>query len=138
MLVSFKFECIKHGEFYVFFNTVDFPDRVFPETQFCSLQIFCDRICDRLPANCGVISDSFQRNRSGVNIEALNLSQVSSKQYLKRYLKTNGISQLTNDEIGHRTKQKTKKERIKAFLDSPEVERKRKETINQTLNDYGV
>lgn len=135
MLVSFKFECIKCGEYDVFFDTLKYPDRIFPEEVICDT---CGATTFRLPANCGIISDSFQRNRSGVNIEALNLPQVSSKQYLKRYLKTNGISQLTNDEIGHHTKQKTKKERIKDFLDSPEIERKRKEVINKTLNDYGV
>lgn len=135
MLVSFNFECIKCGIYDVFFNTTEYPDRLFPEEINCKE---CNALSYRLPANCGMISDTFNKNRSGVDIDPLNLKEISSKSYLRRYLKTNGISQLGSDEVGHHTKQKTKKERLQEYLDKPEITRKRKEIISESLEQCGV
>lgn len=76
---------------------------------------------------------------SGKQLEHIGLNNVTSKSYLKRYLRDNKLAQLTSDEIaGHRPTQKTHKERIEEFHNKPEIVRARKDAINQALNDHGV
>lgn len=136
MLVSFKFECFKHGEFEYFYNTIQYPNRDFPLfATMCQVEKNCHRIATYIP------SGQFAKDTiaDGKVIESLGV-YAKSKDWLKRYLRTNGISQLTSDEIGgHKSSQKTKKERINEHLNKPEVVRERTKTISKILDDnFGV
>lgn len=76
---------------------------------------------------------------AGHQIEAIGLNNVTSKSYLKRYLRDNHIAQITSDEIGHKMPtQKTHKERLTEHLNKPEVVRARRKVISETLDGFGV
>jgi hypothetical protein len=134
MLVSFKFECFKCGEFDHYFNTTQYPSRDFPiYTVTCPI---CNRLAEYVPFTRGMQPDSFW---AGKDIENLGLRNVTSKKYLKNYLKNNNIAQLTSDEVGgHKPSQKTNKEKIEEHLNKPEVIKQRQEFLSKELDKYGV
>lgn len=132
MLVRFKFECLKHGEFDHYFNSAQYPDRNFPLLTVICPEENCNRLADYIPGS-NMEPDSYW---SGKSIDALNLPNVTSKSYLRRYLKTNNITQLAEDEIGHHTKFVSKEDRIKAAINKKDKERR--EFISNELDKYGV
>lgn len=136
MLVSFKFECLKHGEFDHYFNTAQYPNRDFPLLTVICPEKGCNRLAEYQPKLRTQPDDMWM----GKDIDSLGLKNITSKQFLKRYLRTNGLSQLTSDEIGgHRSTQKTTKERIKAHINSPKETERRKQTISKILDEnFGV
>lgn len=135
MLVSFKFECMKHGEFEHWFNTAQYPDRNFPfNTVMCP-----EKECNRLSQVRHSSNMSPDNYWAGRRVESLGLNNVTSRDYLRRYLKTEGISQLTSDEVdGHRFSQKTNKQRVEEYLNKPEVERKRRDKLAEGLEKSGL
>lgn len=132
MLVSFKFECLKHGEFDHYFNTVQYPDRNFPFYTVMCPEEGCNRLAQYIPYNTSAVRDDIG---DGKVIDSLGVF-VRSKSWLKRYLKTEGISQLTSDELSHKQHIKSSKQRIKEKLDAKNKERK--EFLSKELDKYGV
>lgn len=128
MLVSFDFECMKCGIFEVLFDTQDFPDRVFPKEVNCD----CGRIADQIWTRVNMQSDNFW---AGKDINSLGLKNVTSKSWLKKYLKNNNIAQLTSDEIGHHVSRKSTNERSKEYLNSDKICKERREIIAKSINE---
>ena len=136
MLVSFKFECFKHGEFTHYFNSIQYPDRNFPFLTVMCPEAECNRLAEYRPFCRNMQPDSLW---SGKDFENIGLRNVTSKRYLKNYLKNNHIAQVTSDEIGgHKMTQKTNKEKVDAYLNKPEVIKQRTEFISAELDKYGV
>lgn len=132
MLVTYQFICSNHGMFLYYFDTKDYPDRKFPKIMLCP-KIGCRKISEYSPA-ANFTPDNLW---SGKKIEALGLNNVTSKSYLKRYLKTEGISQLTDEE--YKTfKHKDKKTRIKEHLNRPDIIREREKSLSESLDGFGV
>ena len=77
---------------------------------------------------------------SGKTIDSLGIN-ISSRDYLKRYCKTNGIQQLSTKDItvgGGSITQKSNNERCKELIESDKADKERKEIISKTLNEFGV
>lgn len=132
MLVNFDYECPNGHKREVFFSTALYPQRDFPKYLVCGINN-CNQSTEMQLNTTGMQPDSYW---AGKEIKSLGIS-VSSKSYLKRYCKTEGITQLTDEEL-KTTKCKTKSEIINQYMNKPEVTRERKRIISESLDGYGV
>lgn len=130
MLVAFDYECPNHGLFEKFLNTLDYPDRKFPLFFWCDK---CATVSYMVLNTKGMQPDSYW---SGKEIKSLGIT-VNSKDYLRRYCKTNGITQLTDEEC-KTTKHKTSKEITEEYMNRPDVARERMKSISESIDGYGV
>lgn len=106
------------------------PPNTFP-CENCLAKMFLSRV-----NNVAMQPDNYW---SGKDIPQIGLNNVTSKSFLKRYMRDNHIAQLTSDEIGgHKPIQKTKQERLEEQLNKPEVIRERQKVISETLDGFGV
>lgn len=136
MLVNFDYECLQCGVvFEGQLNSVDYPNREWPKLLLhCDFKdTICEGKLETLLTTKGMQPDNYW---AGKYIPSLGIN-VNSKSYLKRYCKTEGISQLTNEET-KTTKSKNKKQLIIDHMNRPEVARERQRIISESLDGYGV
>lgn len=134
MLVNHLFNCDVHGDFIMIFNSVDFPDRNFPLNE-----IVCPE-CGLLSWWRGGANMSPDQYWSGVSIPEIGLQNCTSKKYLRRYLRTQKITQLTKEDlhIGGVVPLKTNADRFNEYQKSQEYNNILENTISETLDGFGV
>lgn len=156
MLVSFYFECPTHGRFVEYLSTSDYPTRQWPKSIMCGFvdllnkrpKLWSEQIINNQFAACQLmaeripISDNFIQDSIGVSpAEDKHLIQMNktyhSKSYLKRDLRSRGLSALTMEE-SRSIKSKTDDERHVEYLNRPDIARERRNNINEALNKFGV
>lgn len=135
-MVFFDFICPSHGIFETYFTTEQYPDRNFPKFlphyNFRNAPM-CTDICDVILNTKGMQPDSYW---SGKEIKSLGIT-VNSKDYLKRYCRTNKITQVTDEEV-KTTKKKSKNELIQEYVNRPDVARERLRTISESIDQHGI
>jgi hypothetical protein len=128
MLVNFDYWCYDCGVIEITYSTEEYPDRNFPK------EIdHCESKAVMMLTTRSMQPDSYW---SGKNINTLGI-HVTSKDYLKRYCKTNNIRQITDEEL-KTTKHKSKKDIVVEAMNKPEVERERRRVISESLDGFGV
>ena len=139
MLVSFYFECPIHGRFVEYLDTKDYPDRVWPDTILCTHKNWRLFLCCavRIPITDNFIQDSIGVSPSEDKYVLGTDKHYNSKSYLKREMKSLGLTVLTQEE-SKTIKRKTDDERHKDYLDRPDIKRERMNNINEALNGFGV